>query len=142
MAPPLSPMRGLSRVLIGVLAVDGVLFVLSVILDVTEIGVIERTRAGDARPGEMASILERQSAFAAGYLLVLLATWVIWLVWQHRGQRNLGRASRQQLRFGPGWAVGWWFIPVANWWKPFQTVRELWSRSDPMSGRRRRTAGG
>jgi hypothetical protein len=25
--------------------------------------------------------------------------------------------------------VGWWLIPVANLWKPFQTVRELWKAS-------------
>ena len=33
------------------------------------------------------------------------------------------------LRFTPGWAVGWWFVPFANLVKPFQTMRELWKAS-------------
>jgi hypothetical protein len=37
----------------------------------------------------------------------------------------------ERLRFTPGWAVGWWFVPFANLVKPFQTVRELWKASDP-----------
>lgn len=131
MAPTLSPMRGLSRVVIGLLALDGAMFVLSIVLDATEIGIVRRTSAGTVRPGEMATILERQDAFIGGYLLILLATVILWMIWQYRGQRNLHRAGRALLRFRPGWAVGWWFIPIANWWKPFQTVRELWSRSDP-----------
>ena len=33
------------------------------------------------------------------------------------------------LRFTPGWAVGWWFVPFANLVKPFQAMRELWKAS-------------
>ena len=55
------------------------------------------------------------------------------LVWQHRAHRNLRAASVEGLAFTPGWAVGWWFVPVANLVKPFQSVREPWkaSSADP-----------
>jgi hypothetical protein len=55
-------------------------------------------------------------------------------VWQHRGHANLHALRVPELRFTPGWAVGWWLIPVANLFKPFQTVRELWKASDPSPG--------
>ena len=38
------------------------------------------------------------------------------------------------MRYSPGWAVGWWFIPVAWWVMPFRTMRELWLASGPEAG--------
>jgi len=61
--------------------------------------------------------------------LVFVATVVVWCIWQHRAQANAVVLSGGGLRFTPGWAVGWWFIPIANLWKPFQAVRELWKAS-------------
>jgi hypothetical protein len=62
-------------------------------------------------------------------LIVFIVTAVMWCVWQHRAHTNAIQLSGGGLRFTPGWAVGWWFIPVANLWKPFQAVRELWAAS-------------
>ncbi|MGI8542434.1 MAG: DUF4328 domain-containing protein, partial [Aridibacter sp.] len=49
----------------------------------------------------------------------------------HRAFRNLLSLRSQHSEFSPGWAVGWWFVPLANLVKPFQVVRELWNESDP-----------
>jgi uncharacterized protein DUF4328 len=61
--------------------------------------------------------------------LLFLATVIVWCIWQHHTQVNAVVLSGGGLHFTPGWAVGWWFIPIANLWKPFQTVRELWKAS-------------
>ena len=58
---------------------------------------------------------------------------IAWCVWQHRAHANLWAFARSGLRFTPGWAVGWWFVPIASLWKPFEAVRELWKASDPGS---------
>jgi len=29
----------------------------------------------------------------------------------------------------PGWAVGWYFVPFANLWKPYEAMREAWQVS-------------
>ncbi len=29
------------------------------------------------------------------------------------------------MRFTPGWAVGWYFVPVFNLWKPYQAMKEI-----------------
>jgi hypothetical protein len=68
------------------------------------------------------------------YFLVFILTVVMWLVWQHRAHRNLTALGSSNLRFKPGWVVGWWFIPVANFALPYLTMRELWKASDPPSG--------
>ena len=33
------------------------------------------------------------------------------------------------MTFTPGWCIGWFFIPIANLFKPFQAVREIWKAS-------------
>jgi hypothetical protein len=68
------------------------------------------------------------------YLLAAIPAAVMWLVWQHRAHRNLAALGSSNLRFKPGWAVGWWFIPIANFALPYLTMRELWKASEPASG--------
>jgi Domain of unknown function (DUF4328) len=61
--------------------------------------------------------------------LLFIATLVFWCIWQHHAQHNALLLTSGGLGFTPGWAVGWWFIPIANLWKPWQAVRELWKAS-------------
>lgn len=35
------------------------------------------------------------------------------------------------LTISPGAAVGWWFVPFANFVLPFQAMREIWRGSAP-----------
>jgi hypothetical protein len=64
-------------------------------------------------------------------LPVYIFTIITFLVWQHRAYKNLPALKSRNLQNSPGWAVGWWFIPFANLWMPFQVIREMWNESDP-----------
>ena len=44
--------------------------------------------------------------------VVYILTAVIFLMWLHRVSRNLQPLGSNGQRFSPGWAVGWWFIPI------------------------------
>ena len=66
--------------------------------------------------------------------LILIPTAVLWCVWQFRAQSNLHAMGVGSLRFTPGWAVGWWFIPLANIVMPYRAMRELWQASEPGAG--------
>jgi len=66
--------------------------------------------------------------------LVVISIVVLWLVWQYRGQANLEALGVADRRFSPGWAVGWWFIPFADFVMPARTMSELWRASDPTAG--------
>jgi hypothetical protein len=76
---------------------------------------------------------ERLGVLTSWYVVLLIGSGVAWCVWQHRAHANLRAFARSGLRFTPGWAVGWWFVPIASLWKPFEAVRELWKASDPGS---------
>lgn len=61
-------------------------------------------------------------AFSIGTSVALLATGVLWVIWQYRAAKHvLG-----QTRRSPGWHAGSWFIPVVSLWFPFQNISDLW----------------
>jgi len=63
------------------------------------------------------------------YLAVYLTTVVVFAMWIHRANRNVRALGATHLQFTPGWAVGWYFVPIFNLWKPMQAMREIWHAS-------------
>jgi hypothetical protein len=67
--------------------------------------------------------------------MVMLLYWVTAIVyarWLFLAHRNLPALGAENLRFRPGWALGWFFIPLANLWKPCQAMSDLMRASkDP-----------
>jgi len=62
-------------------------------------------------------------------LLLTIVTLIVFARWIVLAHRNLPALGARYLDFTPGWAVGWFFVPVANIWKPFQAMRSLWQYS-------------
>ncbi|MGH1343032.1 MAG: DUF4328 domain-containing protein [Nannocystales bacterium] len=52
------------------------------------------------------------------------------LVRANHNARALG-GPEHGMTVSPGWTVGWFFIPFANWVRPYQAVREIWNVSEP-----------
>ena len=46
-----------------------------------------------------------------------------------RVAKNVRALGATGLEFTPGWAVGWFFVPIAGFFKPFQAMREIWKAS-------------
>ena len=58
---------------------------------------------------------------------------VLFCIWIYRANYNARQLGATDMQFSPGWAVGWNFIPIANLWKPYQAMREIWQASaDPL----------
>jgi Domain of unknown function (DUF4328) len=49
-----------------------------------------------------------------------------WTYKANEGARALGASG---MTFTPGWSVGWYFVPFANLFKPYQAMREIWCAS-------------
>ena len=58
------------------------------------------------------------------FLFIILG--ITFLRWIYRMNKNLRTLSGEQMRFTPGWSVGWYFIPIANLFKPYQVMKEIW----------------
>ncbi|GAA3073733.1 hypothetical protein GCM10017562_46900 [Streptomyces roseofulvus] len=70
---------------------------------------------------------------AFAFALTGIATAVVFLIWFHRVRQNAGVFAPDSQTRTEGWAIGAWFIPLANLWIPRQIAVEVWraSRRDP-----------
>jgi hypothetical protein len=57
-------------------------------------------------------------------LVVLVCTPIFYLMWLHRAVRQMN-ALGKDVGATPGWAVGYWFVPLVNLVKPFRIVRSI-----------------
>lgn len=69
---------------------------------------------------------------------ILLVTVVFFLIWVYRAHANVQALGFGELKFSPGWAVGWWFIPFFNLVQPARAMAELYRIAEvrnPAAGR-------
>jgi len=63
------------------------------------------------------------------YLLALLVGGFLALKWLYRVSRN-AHAFARGLTISPPWAVGWFFVPIASLWKPYEAISEAWQATE------------
>lgn len=67
----------------------------------------------------LGGIAQTLAFIVAGFLI---------LRWIHRVNRN-AHVLTDWMTMSPGWNVGFFFIPIATLWKPFEGVRQSWQAS-------------
>ena len=67
--------------------------------------------------------------------LLFIVLGIAFLKWIYRINKNLNTLSNGSLEFTPGWSIGWYFIPIACWYKPFQVMKEIYlaCKDDPQA---------
>ena len=73
----------------------------------------------ELRPMDMIGLLYFLANVAS---VVLVGRWIYVASW------NAHQLS-SDMSISPGWAVGWFFIPIANLFKPYQAMKECWMAS-------------
>jgi hypothetical protein len=68
------------------------------------------------------------------YLPLFVAIIVLFCKFVHRTRWNAEALGSRGMEFTPGWAVGWFFVPLANLFQPYRAVREIYLASDPEAG--------
>lgn len=61
--------------------------------------------------------------------LLQLATAIVVLTWLYRANANVRALGADDMMGSPGLGVGWFFIPLANLFMPYMTVRDIWKAS-------------
>ncbi|GMR04819.1 MAG: hypothetical protein BMS9Abin23_0730 [Thermodesulfobacteriota bacterium] len=78
----------------------------------------------------------RQAVLGILYTFTYLITAVTFLRWIYLASINCRGFNPDAMRFTPGWSVGYYFIPVLNLFRPYQTMKEVWLVSmDPRRGK-------
>lgn len=100
--------------------------------DVLQLGIANDLQGGRRVPfDELTASDDRVTTtglLQSGCYLVCI---VAFLAWYGRAYRNLRRLGVHELRWGQGWAIAYWFIPIANLFRPKQVVNDIWRASDP-----------
>src|SRR5262249_17781766 len=63
--------------------------------------------------------------------ITLIATVVVFLLWQHRAYNNLPALGVPRPDFSSGWVVGSWFVPFLNLVRPYKIVKYIRDKSNP-----------
>ena len=70
----------------------------------------------------------RQQLIGIAQLGFMILNGILILIWIYRANVS-ARGLGAELETSPGWAVGWFFIPIANLYMPFDALRDLWKGS-------------
>jgi hypothetical protein len=58
-------------------------------------------------------------------LVLMLVTAAVFIMWLYLEYRRVQRAN-EPTRFEAGWAIGAWFVPFLNWFRPYQVMEDVW----------------
>lgn len=71
----------------------------------------------------------RQRIIGAVYFATFIVTGIAFLKWIHRANSNSHGFGARNMKFSPGWSVGYYFIPFLNLYRPYQAMGEIWKVS-------------
>ncbi len=129
---PFRPADTISRIAIVLIVVCLIANLLCIAATLSQISLL-----GSVAGGAVIGIDEAEAndgRYVAANLVALLtiaASGIAFLSWFHRVHSNLPVLAAQSIRFTPGWAVGYFFIPFVNLVRPYQVADEIWKGSDP-----------
>ena len=88
------------------------------------------TFATDAAAEAAGATSDRRQMFVGiAQIATTLLSGVLTLMWIYRANLGARRQGASGMTFTPGWSVGWYFIPFANLFKPYQAMKEIWKAS-------------
>jgi hypothetical protein len=136
--PPSAPSvyrspRGVGRALARLLGMAAVLDVAAAVGFFAKLRRLDAAAGNASQPETGAPVTELEALVSVALIVVLLAIVPVFIVWFHRLYSNLPALGAGQLRFGRGWAIGAWFVPFLNLWRPKQIANDIWRASDPQA---------
>jgi hypothetical protein len=100
--------------------------------DISVISLASRGLSGEDISYHEASVLADQLNICGSLqVLAFVITALFFCIWIYRAHKNLPALNAYHLKYTPGWAIGWYFIPILWWVYPYRVMREIWQASDP-----------
>jgi hypothetical protein len=73
------------------------------------------------------------SAMAGVVGLIMVAVFVVFIIFLFRASKNTELWDTSRRTWTPGWAIGGWFIPLANFVIPVLVILDIWRRTPERS---------
>ncbi|HET7664389.1 MAG TPA: DUF4328 domain-containing protein [Rhodanobacteraceae bacterium] len=111
-----------------------VIGIVAVLSDVLQYRLLEDFKSGvytSAATATIAAVANdtRQQWIAGIRISIMLTTTVLFAMWIYRAASNARALGAKDMTFTPGWAVGYYFIPILCLWYPYQAMKEIWKAS-------------
>jgi len=140
LSPEHKSLKGQAAFLHLTLGVYIVMHAASIAMNVWAVSLLQKLEAGGA--GNELSLFDdlTQVESMANTLMytsfgVIALCALAYSMFVYAAARNIERSNAPGLSNGAGMVVGWTFIPIANLFKPFQAMGEIWATSfDPVRG--------
>lgn len=123
---PADPPRDLSGWAWGVYVSLGLMAILGLARLLSALGLRSTVTGG----GDLVGSYDTYSRWAGFESLLLLIAAGVFIAWFFQAYKNLRRLGVQNPRFGNGWAIGSWFVPILSLWRPKQIANDIWRGSE------------
>jgi heme/copper-type cytochrome/quinol oxidase subunit 2 len=111
-----------------------VIDVIALLSGVLQYQLLSDFKLGIYSSGELATAAadandQRQKVVGSFQVGVAIITIILFAMWIYRANFNVRSLGAQNMKFTPGWSVGYYFIPILNLWRPYQAMKEIWKAS-------------
>jgi hypothetical protein len=125
-------MRGRERAVVVALLLLVVADLLAVAFSIAELRMLDRLIAGEpVSDAEIDASNARVTAIGSIQTAFLIAAAVFFIRWLRLAYRNADVVAPGLRRYGHGWAIGAWFVPILNLWRPKKIVNDAWRAGAP-----------
>jgi hypothetical protein len=112
------------KIVFGVMIAVSVLAALS---DLLEWLLLNRMIAGDPVADSTLHLNDaRQALMGLLQLAAFIACWIAFIIWIYAAYGNVDVISRGTRRYDRGWAIGAWFVPILNFFRPKQIYNDIY----------------
>jgi hypothetical protein len=121
------PLRGRAQAVTVVFVIMAVVCAVAVLSDFLELRLMNDIIAGEeVTDAEATANDDRQQTI--GYLqrIIGIACAVVFIRWMYGAYRNVDAVAAPERRYAHGWAIGSWFVPIMNLFRPKQIVNDIW----------------
>ncbi len=118
---------GISRLVVTLLIAGAVLNAVAAFSSYLEYELVASVRDGFEVTEERVNANDnRQMIIGISQVVLFIATAIFFGRWIYRIGSNAHCFSSLRQRHSPGWAVGYYFVPVLNLWRPYQALRDAY----------------
>ena len=129
LGPPFVSGYNVALVVVGLLALFILVSIASSVVDISLLQLLSKTTVARTTPAGVTEGVILSLILRVLLVGVVLVTAVFFLIWIYRAHKNLNALGATELKYSPGWAVGGFFVPLLNIFRPYQVVAEIWKAS-------------
>ena len=122
-----APLDGRRQAVLVVFVAIALISIAATVSDLLEIDLMNRVvDGGSSSDADATANDSRQSIVGVIQFASLIAGAIVFIRWLTAANRNADVVAPGTRRYGHGWAIGSWFVPILSLWRPKQIVNDVW----------------